>query len=300
MNKIRKIFYLFLIGFAIFFLIRLGYGFYSKPNGEVTNNRGNYMNQSRGYLNFGFSSGVQNIAKSKYGKIRSTSRAVVAPSFDQKYEKIANVGIETGDFDNDEKQLFDLIKTYEALIQYEKRSGLKKHRLLNLSLGVAPDKFEDIIKSLKTIGTLKSLEISKTDKTNEYKDLKAKQISLTKSKNALEALKNRDADVKDLITLEQRILGLEQQIQTLGVNLGDFDAEHEFVTVKAVLRENMKAVKTRDISIIQRSFVAFKWSVKYYALFLFAFACAMVAGFAGTAFVKVAGGLIKRYVMEDK
>ena len=42
-------------------------------------------------------------------------------------------------------------------------------------------------------------------------------------------LKEFDAELADLIALETRILDLETQIQNLGVSVGEFDSEFEFV-----------------------------------------------------------------------
>jgi L-lactate utilization protein LutB len=73
---------------------------------------------------------------------------------------------------------------------------------------------------LQKIGKLLSIQIDKSDKTNEYKDLQAKRVSLEKSHASLIGLKGHAAKVEELINLENRILELEKEIQTLGVHLG--------------------------------------------------------------------------------
>lgn len=60
--------------------------------------------------------------------------------------------------------------------------------------------------------------------------------------------------------LEYRILEIEQQLQGLGVSLGDFDYENEFCTAQFPLLEG-KEVK---IGIMQRVKVALEWTVKIY------------------------------------
>ena len=60
--------------------------------------------------------------------------------------------------------------------------------------------------------------------------------------------------------LENRILEIEQQLQGLGVSLGDFDDENEFCTVQFSLLEG-KEVK---IGLMQRVKVALEWTVKMY------------------------------------
>jgi len=60
--------------------------------------------------------------------------------------------------------------------------------------------------------------------------------------------------------LENRILDIEQQLQGLGVSLGEFDDENEFCTVQFSLLEG-KEVK---ISFMHRVKVALEWTIKFY------------------------------------
>ena len=53
---------------------------------------------------------------------------------------------------------------------------------------------------------------------------------------------------------------IEQQLQELGVSLGDFDDENEFCTVQFSLLEG-KEIK---ISFIYRVKVALEWTIKFY------------------------------------
>jgi hypothetical protein len=62
------------------------------------------------------------------------------------------------------------------------------------------------------------------------------------------------------MNLENRILEIEQQLQDLGVSLGDFDDENEFCTVQFSLLEG----KEKTIGIMQRIKVALEWTVKIY------------------------------------
>ena len=62
-----------------------------------------------------------------------------------------------------------------------------------------------------------------------------------------------------------RILEIEDQIQKMGVRLGDFDQENEFVTIHFTLDEKRPVVA---ISKSHRIKVAFVWTVEAYAVFL--------------------------------
>ena len=217
-----------------------------------------------------FSYGKRNIASQK------RASAATPTAVDQKYEQVANIGTVTEEFDQDETTARRLIKESSALVQFEQRSGLEGYRRLQLAVGVAPARFDNLSDQLQKIGILAQLQIDKTDKTNEYLDLQASKVSLEKSRDALLDLKSRHGGIDELINLETRILELEQQIQSLGVNLGDFDAENEFSTVKLVLTEKKKRnAITKGIG--ARLFEAVIWTLQYYTLLWAGLAAAILS-----------------------
>ena len=107
---------------------------------------------------------------------------------------------------------------------------------------------------------MQAKQITKKDKTNEYKELNAKKQSLEKIRTSLIELKSKGGKIDEYMGLENRILEIEQQLQGLGVSLGDFDDENEFCTVQFSLLEG-KEVK---IGTMQRVKVALEWTVKIY------------------------------------
>lgn len=217
-----------------------------------------------------FSYGKRNIASQK------RASAATPTAVDQKYEQVANIGTVTEEFDQDETTARRLIKESSALVQFEQRSGLEGYRRLQLAVGVAPARFDNLSDQLQKIGILAQLQIDKTDKTNEYLDLQASKVSLEKSRDALLDLKSRHGGIDELINLETRILELEQQIQSLGVNLGDFDAENEFSTVKLVLTEKKKRnAITKGIG--ARLLEAVIWTLQYYTLLWAGLAAAILS-----------------------
>jgi phage anti-repressor protein len=185
---------------------------------------------------------------------------------DQKYEKVGTLTSLSQNYDQEEKALYDLIKQEQIMIQFEQRAGLVPARQLNIALGVVPDKFDSTIEALRKIGELKSIQIDKNDKTNEYKKLEAERLSLQKARDTLLELRQKDASTADLISLTNQLLDVEKQIQALGVSLGDFDANNEFCTVKFSLKER-RADKVVSISFLQRAKVALEWAAGVYFMF---------------------------------
>ncbi len=270
-RKIIKGLIVLLIGFAVLFLIRLIYGYLNYPSlgpGYQTN-----------YFSESVSSGIFAYEKKNYAskRLRRKSAAGVQTiTVDQKYEKVGSIRSASNAFQKDEQKLRTIIKENSLLIQFEQSAGLTGSRILNFGLGVLPDKFDAVISQVQRIGKLLSIQIDKNDKTNEYKELGAKRISLEKARKSLIRLKGKGGSIEEQIKLENRILEIENEIQSLGVKLGEFDEENEFCTLKYSLLENSDAIKT--IPLIQRIKVAFEWTVKYYFVLI-------LISFFGTLFL---------------
>lgn len=209
----------------------------------------------------------KNYATSKLGRGSQQPGKPAAVEVDQKYEKIATLSAETREFEKDESSVRDSIKRNNALIQFEESDGLAGDRTLRLSIGVPPEHFESMLDEVRKIGHLRHIQVNKADKTNEYKDLDAQRRSLEKTRDGLLALKTtaQGASVVEQISLANRILEIEDQIQKMGVRLGDFDQENEFVTIHFTLDEKRPVVA---ISKAHRIKVAFVWTVEAYLVFL--------------------------------
>ena len=156
---------------------------------------------------------------------------------EQKYEKIGSLDSTTDKFEEDEKRTRAVIQQHEALIQEEVVNRSADLRQLHLTIGVPPGSFDSIVGALKAIGKSESFQITKTDKTNDFLELKAKRSTLEKARDSLIGLKSQGGKIEELVKLEQEILKLEDQIQGLGVQLGQFDKVNEFCTVRFNLAE---------------------------------------------------------------
>ncbi len=247
--KLRKTISWLIVLFVVLFLFRLAYG-YTKKIDLTSNSSVSFEN---------IVGSRRNYATKKY-KASNTSVNQSAVKVDQKYEKIADIKTKSTEFEKDEVSTRNEIKKFNALIQFEQKSGNKGRRKLNLIIGVPPENFDKIYNELIKIGNIQAKQITKKDKTNEYKELNAKKKSLEKIRTSLIALKEKGGKIDEYMGLENRILEIEQQLQGLGVSLGDFDEENEFCTVKFSIVE----VKKRTISTMHRIKVALEWTVKIY------------------------------------
>jgi hypothetical protein len=242
--------------------------------------RGNATHRSTDFSEY---SGVQNYFSSQDGlrknyasekqSFEPSSPTINQAEASQKYEKTATLNARTDNFESDEQNLRQTSNAYKAIIQYEQRTGNPGHRQLHLLIGVKPELFDSFYVATQKIGSIFINEVTKVDKTTEFRELNAKKASLQKALSSLTDLKNRAGSISDLVGLHDKILDIERQMQELGVELGNFSSENEFCTFRFSLVEN---AATRTISFVRRVVDAFVWTVQYYLLTLIGLAFLLV------------------------
>lgn len=239
--------------FGLLFGLRLGYGYWTHPEGSR-------VADDAGAEAADFSYERKNYASRKLARGTAAAPLVV----DQKYEKVAALRTRTKDFPADERRVFAAVADSEGLVQFEQRAGLEGRRVLHLAVGVDPARFDALTAALRTVGELRSLEVHKVDRTNEFRELKATQTALVKTRDALAGLKGPDSGrLEERVQLEERILAVDERIQQLGVQLGEFDDENEFCTVKLTLAEAAPPA-VLHIPLADRARVAFEWAAPLY------------------------------------
>ena len=240
--------------FILLFVFRLIYGYVATDN--------NYNND----YSDNFFSSIDNLRKN-YASEKIAMKGDVQVSSNiasnQKFEKTASIKTKTSEFEKDEQTLKAKVKTYNSVIQYEQNLGQKGNRQIHLLIGVNPTLFDSLYNDLQKIGVIKATEITKVDKTNEYRQLNAKKTSIEKTLQNLNELKSKGGQIADFVALNDKILEIEAKAQELGVELGNFDTENEFCTVKLSMYEG---ATEKNISFIHRIKVSLEWTIKYFAI----------------------------------
>lgn len=243
--------------FILMLLFRLMYGYIGNDVAYGSEYSDDFFS-SVGSLRKNYASEKMQI---KQGSIQPSNMPV-----SQKYEKTATVKSKTSQFEKDINNIKKEATLFEGVIQYEQNTGNKGSRQIHLLIGVNPEKFDSFYATIQHIGVVRSMEITKIDKTNEYRQLNAKKASLEKNLTSLNELKSRGGAIGDYIQLHDKILEIETQMQELGVELGNFDTENEFCTVRFSLYEGAPEKK---VTIARRVKVALEWTIKYYAVLTF-------------------------------
>jgi len=256
---------LFVLVFVLLFVFRLIYGFVSNDT---------RFGQD---LSYDFFNSVTDLRKNYASeKIQVNVAAQASMASSQKYEKTATVRTKSSDFEKDVIKTKAITDGFAGVIQYEHNSGNKGNRQVQLLIGIIPEKFDSFYVEIQKIGKVSSTDITKIDKTNEYRQLNARKASMEKNLASLNELKSKGGAINDYISLHDKILELELQMQQLGVELGNFNTENEFCTVKFSLYEG---ATERKVSVMTRVKVALQWTIKYYAMLVFGAAAALTAAF---------------------
>ena len=261
--------------FLALFVLRLGYGFLAPAEAPGS--------QSQSSSDF-------DIARKNYATDGAAKLAAgtAQPLGDvQKYEQIASIGTTTRDYDADRQRVDAAVSANDGIVQYERAYGLPGRRVLNLGIGVPPNKFGDFIAEARKIGTLASFSVVRNDKTTEYKELRAKRDTLDKARTAIEALRASGGSVDERLRVQASITDMEQKIQNIDILLGDFAAQNELDTVKLSLSE---VSALRGPSWPRRIYIALVWTIEHYLALAAGLFLLAVALWLGT----LAVGTIKR------
>ena len=243
--------------FIVLFAFRFIYGFVATDTGRGGDYSGDFFSS--------LSRMRKNYASEKMA-IKNDIQAQSNFASNQKFEKTASIKTKSTEFDTDDKLIKAKTKAYNAVIQYEQNLGQKGNRQIHLMIGVNPILFDSFYLDIQKIGVVKATQITKVDKTNEYRQLNAKKTSIENTLKSLNELKSRGGQIADFVALNDKILEIEGKLQELGVELGNFDAENEFCTVKLSIYEG---ATEKNISIFSRLKVALEWTIKYYAILTF-------------------------------
>jgi hypothetical protein len=192
--------------------------------------------------NVGFAGAMQEAAgfsldRKNYASEKAGPASGPASGDAQKYEKIATIGLASDAFEDHRGALGRLIASVGGQVQLERLQGLAGRRALNLGIGVPPNKFDAFIADARKLGRETGLTIVKNDKTNDYLKLRARRASLEKTRAQLEALQAAGGSVDERLKVQNQLSALEEQIQDMGVSLGEFDVSNELCTVKITLAE---------------------------------------------------------------
>ncbi|MFN0014458.1 MAG: DUF4349 domain-containing protein [Saprospiraceae bacterium] len=283
-SRFRKTLVWLAAGFLLFFVFRLAREYWAAPyESELVIGSGNFADSGEQSLR-------RNYATHKAMKAAVTFQDAPAGNGQaQKYEQMATVRTQATRFTEEQSAAKTKIRDFGGIIQYEKNQGNPGSQTLFLQIGVAPALFDSFYLEMQKFGKVFFKESTKTDMTSEFLRLNAKRTSLEKTRAALMELKSRGGNIEEFVSLENNLLEIEKQLQELGVELGSFDEENEFCTVRFYLVEGQEP----EIGFWGHAMAALEWTISYYLLFLFCLILGLVATWLVLTVVDKWGVMIK-------
>src|SRR5262249_54783851 len=131
----------------------------------------------------------------------------------QVYERTARLTTGTTAFEGDTGRVRAALADHQAVTFNEVSSGLAPNRRLALEVGVAPEKFDDLVSQLRQIGHLDTVNVQQRDRTAEFRRLHTQRQALKKHQETIMKLRGvAQPSLEDTLKLEQKIQDLEKEL----------------------------------------------------------------------------------------
>ena len=183
----------------------------------------------------------------------------------KKIIKSGDMTIEVADIKTAQEKIQNFVKNNKAYIQNERFSNAETQTTLSMEIRIPNQNFDNLINSFSDeIGSISEKNIRVQDVTEEYTDvsirLKNKLAYLEKYRDLLK----RSASTKDLLEIQEKIRGLEEEIESSEGRLRYIDDQVNYSTRDLTLiREKPRNTVTSKIGFGSRlvDSVANGWNI---------------------------------------
>ena len=199
------------------------------------------------------------------------------------YEKTALLSSGSVDFEADERRLRRALADRQAVILNEKNNGIAPERRLMLEVGVNPEQFDALVEQLLQIGHLKSINVTRHDRTSEFRKLHAQRQSLKKYLESVVKLRAaKEPSIDATLKVEQKIQEIEKELQSLSGQLGELLGKESLYHVNVTLYEYQPGDRLdRSFTMAQNLFYAGFWASAWWL------ASIIALGFFGATVVSI-------------
>ena len=183
----------------------------------------------------------------------------------KKIIKSGDMTIEVADIKTAQEKIQNFVQNNKAYIQNERFSNAETQTTLSMEIRIPNQNFDNLINSFSDeIGSISEKNIRVQDVTEEYTDvsirLKNKLAYLEKYRDLLK----RSASTKDLLEIQEKIRGLEEEIESSEGRLRYIDDQVNYSTLDLTLiREKPRNTVTSKIGFGSRlvDSVANGWNI---------------------------------------
>ena len=154
----------------------------------------------------------------------------------KKIIKNGNMMIDVGDIKSAQEKIQNIVKNFKGYIQNENYSNDETETTISMEIRVPNQNFDGLINSFSEgIGSVTQKNIRAEDVTEEYTDVAIRlENKLTYLEKYRELLK-RSASTKDLLEIQEKIRGLEEEIESSKGRLRYIDDQVNYSTLDLTL-----------------------------------------------------------------
>ena len=166
----------------------------------------------------------------------NSSKPTNQNAISKKIIKNGNMMIEVGDIKSAQEKIQNVVKNFKGYIQNENYSNDETETTISMEIRVPNQNFDGLINSFSEgIGSVTQKNIRAEDVTEEYTDVAIRlENKLTYLEKYRELLK-RSASTKDLLEIQEKIRGLEEEIESSKGRLRYIDDQVNYSTLDLTL-----------------------------------------------------------------
>ena len=204
-------------------------------------------------------------AESGAGSSFNYDDSILQPGVNRKIIYEGTIEARTKKYDDDLNTIMTKLREYGGYQQNASTSGTKpegwqdKGRSATLILRVPSDHFDDFMNVLKGLGETVSTQVNGRDVSEDYFDTESRLKTLRIQQERLEELLKQAATLEDIIEIENAIENTTNEIQSLEIQLRDYDSLIDYSTVTVYLTEvnSLQEVKPSEEPLGERISAAF-------------------------------------------
>lgn len=160
-----------------------------------------------------------------------------------------NMTVETDAYDDLIGTVTGKVKELGGYVQsmYENSDSYGR-RYASITLRVPSEKSDEFLSSLGSSAYVRSQSITNNDVSMEYTDIESRLSALEAERERLEELFSAAGSVSDAVAVQERLTAVIQDIESLEVQLRDYDVLTEYTTVSMSISE-VSVLQTDDMSV---------------------------------------------------
>lgn len=172
----------------------------------------------------------------------------------------AYAGIETIDFDESIKKVYELIESCGAFIESSNITGRnytqtyydwQTYRFASFSIRVPSDRLDEMIERLAIIGNVTSTSREAVNITSEFYDTQSRLNAYRTQEERLLSMLSKAETVADMIEIEGRLAEVRYSIESMTTTLRNWQNQVDYSTLSLQISE---VEKMTEIKPIQRSY----------------------------------------------